>query len=61
MRRKEPECQPCTSSVVLTASAARPPPRPSAINPPDVIDRGAEVMGPMSKSAVQAVFGAVAF
>lgn len=28
---------------------------------PDVVDRGAEVMGPVGKSAVQAVFGAVAF
>lgn len=27
----------------------------------DVVDRGTEVMGPVGKSAVQAVFGAVAF
>lgn len=33
----------------------------TASNPPDVIDRGAEVMGPVGKSTVQAVFGAVAF
>lgn len=32
-----------------------------ASSPPDVVDRGAEVMGPVGKSAVQAVFGAVAF
>ena len=31
-----------------------------AFSPPDVIDRGAEVMGPVSKSTVQAVFRAVA-
>jgi hypothetical protein len=28
---------------------------------PDVIDRGAEVMGPMGKSTVQAILGTVAF
>lgn len=32
-----------------------------AFSPPDVVDRGAQVMGPVGKSAVQAVFGAVAF
>ena len=31
-----------------------------ALSPPDVIDRGAEVMGPVSESAVQAVSCAVA-
>ena len=31
-----------------------------AFSPPDVVDRGAEVMGPVSKSTVQAVFRAVA-
>lgn len=39
-----------------------PQPEPSAASsPPDVVDRGAEVMGPVGKCAVQAVFGAVAF
>lgn len=33
----------------------------AASSPPDVVDRGAEVMGPVGKRAVQAVFGAVAF
>lgn len=36
-------------------------PPSTASSPPDVVDRGAEVMGPVGESAVQAVFGAVAF
>ena len=63
--RGRAECQPCPPSVGLIGSAARPParppPQPTAISPPDVVDRGAEVMGPVGESAVQAVFGAVAF
>lgn len=60
------ECQSCDPRVVLTVPAARPHPSPQhhpsvASSPPDVVDRGAEVMGPVGKSAVQAVFGAVAF
>lgn len=58
MRRKAAECQPGTPSVVLPGAHSHQP--GTAFSPPDVIDGGAEVMGPVSKSAVQAIFRAVA-
>lgn len=66
MRGKEPECQPCSTCGTHRGSSQAPTPahshQPSAASsPPDVVDGGAEVMGPVGKSAVQAVFGAVAF
>lgn len=66
MRGKEPECQPCSTCGTHRGGSQAPTPahshQPStASSPPDVVDRGAEVMGPVGKSAMQAVFGAVAF
>lgn len=58
MRRKAAECQPGTLSVVPPGAHSHQP--GTASSPPDVVDRGAEVMGPVSKSTVQAVFRAVA-
>lgn len=57
MRRRAAECQPGT----VCGPARGPHHQPgTASSPPDVVDGGAEVMGPVSESTVQAVFRAVA-
>lgn len=48
------------SAATAADLLACPSPQPS-IGLPDVINRGAEVMWAVGKSAVQAIFGAVAF
>lgn len=50
----------CWGQQLQKLSPLSPPTQPS-ISLPDVVNRGAEVMRTMGKSAVQAIFGAVAF